>query len=328
MKARILVIEDNQLQASRILKMLENSGYTAMWAEGGISGLRMAKCEQPDLVLLDVVMDDMDGHSVCRWLKVHEATSSIPVIMLTVKSGVSDKVEGLNVGADDYLPKPFNEQELEARIYAALRRRMQREELQKRNSELEEMLYRVEYMAMTDALTGLYNRRRFNDVLKREFATTWRYNNQLTCVMIDIDRFKGINDRYGHPSGDVVLKKIAEVLTASLREVDIAARYGGEEFALIMPHTAKKDAIVAAERIMERIRRTEVCTEKGPVRFTVSIGIADVQDVENNEMEDLVRAADSALYEAKRLGRDRIVLYTKELPLSSQFPEQILDSQQ
>ena len=316
MKARILVIEDSRAQAAKIVEMLENSGYTAIWAEGGITGLRLAKTEQPDLVLLDVLMADMDGHSVCRWLKVHEATSDIPVIMLTVKSDVKDRVEGLNVGADDYLPKPFNQQELEARIYAALRRRMQREELQKRNSELEEMLFRVEYMAMTDALTGLYNRRRFNDVLKRELATAWRYHNPLTCIMMDIDLFKGINDKYGHPAGDEVLKAIAEVLTESLREVDIAARYGGEEFALLMPHTSKQNAVVAAERIMEKIHAAEIETQEGiVVQFTVSMGIADIKDIKTNEMDELIRVADSALYEAKRLGRDRIVVYREEIPL-------------
>ena len=320
MKARILVIEDSQAQAEKITEMLEHTGYTAIWASGGIAGLRMAKSEMPDLVLLDVVMEDMDGHAVCRWLKVHEATSAIPVIMLTVKSDVSDRVEGLNVGADDYLPKPFNEQELEARIYAALRRRMDREELQRRNSELEEMLFRVEYMAMTDALTGLYNRRRFNDVLKHEFATTWRYKNQLTCIMLDIDLFKRINDRYGHPAGDEVLKSIGAILSKSIREVDIVARYGGEEFALLMPHTAKKDAAWAAERIMEQIRDTSVEFDNHEIHFSVSMGVADICDIVNNDMDDLIRAADLALYEAKRLGRDRIVLYTKELLTNPQFP--------
>ncbi len=319
MKARILVIEDSQAQAERIIKMLENTGYSAIWANGGITGLRLAKSEMPDLVLLDVVMEDMDGHAVCRWLKVHEATSTIPVIMLTVKSKVSDRVEGLNVGADDYLPKPFNEQELEARIYAALRRRMAREELQKRNSELEEMLYRVEYMAMTDALTGLYNRRRFNDVLKREFATTWRYQNQLTCIMVDIDQFKHINDRYGHPAGDLVLKTVADLITECIREVDIAARYGGEEFTLLMPHTSKQEALIAAERIMDHIRKTVVKTDDDAITFSVSMGLADIHDVDTNDMEDLIRAADLALYEAKRLGRDRIQIYTKELLSNPQF---------
>ncbi len=320
MKARILVIEDSKTQADTIVGMLERSGYTAIWADGGIAGLKMAKSEQPDIVLLDVVMDDMDGHAVCRWLKIHEATSNIPVIMLTVKSNISDRVEGLNVGADDYLPKPFNQQELEARIYAALRRSATREELEKRNSELEEMLYRVEYMAMTDPLTNLFNRRRFNDVLKREFATTWRYKNDLTCVMIDIDWFKKINDSYGHSVGDEVLRIIAVVLTESLREVDIAARYGGEEFSLLMPHTAKNAAVVALERIMNKIRATRITSDAGEFGFTVSMGVADMADVETRDMEELMRAADQALYEAKRRGRDQIVSYSSDLPQDEKAP--------
>ncbi len=315
MKARILVIEDSPTQAKSIVEMLEDTGFSAFWAEGGVQGLKMARIEEPDLILLDVMMDDMDGYSVCRWLKVHEATKNIPVIMLTVKGEVEDRVEGLNVGADDYLPKPFNESELEARIYAALRSKMAREKLKKRNAELEEMFHKVEYMAMTDALTSLYNRRRFCDVLYREFASAKRYDNHLSCIMMDIDHFKNINDQYGHPAGDEVLKEIAMLLLSILREVDLAARYGGEEFSVLLPHTSKESAKVAADRIMNAIRRSKIDIGTQKFYITVSMGIASVEDIDSGDAEELIRCADAALYDAKKSGRDQIVIYSTAMSI-------------
>lgn len=309
MKAKILLIEDSPSQAHEIVGMLEKSGYEALWADGGIKGLKMARMEGPDLILLDVLMEDMDGHSVCRWLKVHESTRDIPVIMLTVKKEVEDKVLGLNVGADDYLAKPFDQKELEARIFASLRAKLVQEELKKRNTELEQLLSRVELMAITDSLTGLFNRRRFYDVLQREFATTRRYNNQLSIIMLDIDHFKKINDGYGHPAGDQVLKEIATILITNLREVDLASRYGGEEFAVLLPHTAKENALSAAERIQSKIRLSKIPFDGNELCFTVSMGIASVMDVERHDPDELISHADTALYEAKHLGRDQIVLY-------------------
>ena len=171
-------------------------------------------------MLLDVVMPDIDGFAVCRWLKMNAETRDIPIIMLTVRTALADRVEGLNIGADDYLAKPFDDQELEARIFAALRVKAAHAELRDRNQQLESMLHSVEALASTDALTGLFNRRRFADVLRREFAVTKRYKNTLSCLLLDLDHFKQINDRFGHDAGDQVLKEVARRITGSLREVD------------------------------------------------------------------------------------------------------------
>jgi two-component system, cell cycle response regulator len=311
-KAKLLLVEDSDTQGSHIKRTLEALGYAVVWARSGIEGLKLARTEPPDLVILDVVMADVDGFAVCRWLKMHAETREIPVIMLTVRNELQDRVEGLNVGANDYLPKPFADEELEARIFAALRVRATQTELRERNQQLESMLHHVEALAITDALTGLFNRRRFSDVLRREFAVTRRYQNPLSCLMVDIDHFKRINDRFGHDMGDRVLKEVAQSLSQNLREVDMPARYGGEEFAVLLPHTPKLNAVVVAERIVTRARQLEFHFRDETLSVTVSIGIASTSDVTTNEPEELLRLADIALYEAKRSGRDRAILFASD----------------
>ncbi len=309
MKARLLLIDDSEAQSQQIKLALERLGYAVECAHSGVEGLKLARAKRPDLVLLDVVMADIDGFAVCRWLKVNAETRDIPVIMLTVRTALVDRVEGLNIGADDYLAKPFQDEELEARIFAALRVKAAHTELRERNQQLESMLHHVEALAITDPLTGLFNRRRFADVLKREFAVTKRYKNTLSCLMIDLDHFKRVNDHYGHDAGDQVLKEVARRLLETLREVDLTARFGGEEFAVLLPHTGKREALIAAERVRGVIRKAEFVFDDQKLNLTASIGVSGNIDVVSGDPEDLVRAADFALYEAKRLGRDRVVLF-------------------
>jgi diguanylate cyclase (GGDEF)-like protein len=170
------------------------------------------------------------------------------------------------------------------------------------------MLHDVEALAMTDPLTGLYNRRRFRDILHREFAVTRRYKNSLACMMIDVDHFKSINDRFGHDAGDEVLKAVAHGLSQNLREVDVSARYGGEEFIVLLPHTQKESSKLVADRLARVIRGLRFSFADG-LAITASFGIAGTSDVASNDAEDLVRAADAALYDAKRRGRDLVSLY-------------------
>ena len=310
MKANLLLIDDSEAQSNKIKEALERLGYRVTIASSGVEGLRLARQTSPDLVLLDVVMADIDGFAVCRWLKMNAETRDIPVIMLTVRTALADRVEGLNIGADDYLAKPFEDEELEARIFAALRVKAAHSELRDRNQQLESMLHSVEALASTDALTGLFNRRRFADVLRREFAVTRRYKNTLSCLLLDLDHFKQINDRFGHDAGDQVLKEVARRITGSLREVDLAARYGGEEFVVLLPHTSKGDARVVAERLLKNVRKQDFTFGGEVVTVTASIGCAGNSDVESANPEDLVKAADIALYGAKKNGRNCIVMYS------------------
>ena len=313
MKARVLVVEDSQVQREQLVASLRQRGYDVHQAVNGLEALRLIKTEPFDVVILDIVLEGMDGYSVCRWLRLGESTRDIVVIMLTVRGEVKERVEGLHVGADDYLPKPYDEDELEARIFAALRTRTARLELRERNAELEGLLKKTEHMAMTDALTGVFNRRRFHDVLRREWATAKRYGHPLTVILVDIDHFKVVNDEHGHARGDEVLQKVADVMASSVREVDVCARTGGDEFGLVLPHTAAVKAMVVAERIQTRLALA-VQTLQGEARnVTLSVGIASSEDASLKNPDHLVEAADQALFAAKRQGRNRVLLATPGL---------------
>jgi two-component system cell cycle response regulator len=308
MKAKVLIVEDSEAQRRALVEALASRGYDVQQAAGGLEALGSIKSDPPDVVILDVVLDGMDGYSVCRWLRLGERTREIVVIMLTVKSEVKERVEGLHVGADDYVPKPFDVDELEARMFAALRGRNARIELRARNAELEGMLTRTEHLAMTDALTGVFNRRRFTDVLAREWASARRYGHEVSLLLVDLDRFKAVNDGEGHAAGDEILKQLAGVIAGSVREVDVCARYGGDEFIVLLPHTTRDRAVVVADRMRERLAKL-VSTWTGEAKnVSLSVGIASSADASLRSPDDLVEAADRALYEAKRLGRDRAVV--------------------
>ncbi len=304
-RARILFVEDNKTQAKVINGFLERKGYDVTWVEDGKSAINVAKSESPDIILLDVLLPDLNGDEVCRWLRLNESTRGIPIIMLTVKDSVSDTVTGLEAGADDYIPKPFDEIELNARIYACLRTKSLQDELKQKNRQLEDLLERVEILAITDPLTELFNRRRFETVLGKEFKKTKRYKSPLSCLMIDIDHFKKINDEYGHQTGDSVLYDIAQLIKNTFREVDIMARWGGEEFVVLLPLTNKKAALKSAARVLEIVSSHKF---KGvpDKNITVSIGIASIPSSSIDTEEKLVNASDLAMYEAKKKGRNRI----------------------
>lgn len=305
-KSTILIIEDNPLQAKQTRSVLESAGYEVMMAESGGTGFKLAKTQPIDLVLLDVVLPDFSGEQICQWLKRDEATHSIPVIMLTAKDSVEDKVAGLQIGADDYVPKPFSDKELLARIQACLRIKMREDELRGAKDQLENQLKDVELMAITDAGTGLFNRRHFNELLEKEFSRAKRFNEPLSCLMLDIDHFKSINDTYGHPAGDSVLSEIALLLKGAVRMIEVAARYGGEEFVLLLPKTKPKEAVKPATRLLESISAHHFKGLPPDRVVTVSIGIAGLSDPLIATKDDLVKCADFALYKAKRAGRNRI----------------------
>jgi two-component system cell cycle response regulator len=304
-KATILLVEDNKGQANIVRDYLSKNGYAVVTVEDGVSAFKAAKTEPVDLILLDRVLPDMDGSEVCRWLKLDQKTRDIPVIMLTVKSAMTDKVTGLESGADDYLPKPFDEAELNARIYARLRAKTHQDELKKKNTQLEDMLTRVESLAIMDPLTGLFNRRRFETIMGNEFKRAARYQSPMSCMLIDIDHFKIVNDTFGHQTGDMVLKEVSSLIQNTLREVDTPARWGGEEFIVLSPNTTRENARKAASRILKAVS-DHTYAGIGAHRITVSIGLAGLPDPEITTQEKLIHAADLAMYEAKKKGRNRI----------------------
>lgn len=275
--------------------------------ENAKAAIKEATSQPFDVILLDFVLPDMSGNEVCRWLKLDSHTKGIPIVMLTSKDAMPDKVSGLEAGADDYLPKPYNELELNARIYACLRTKTLQDELRQKNRQLEELLVKVELLSITDPLTEIYNRRHFETIMKKEFARVIRYNIPLTCLMIDVDYFKRINDTYGHQTGDSVLKEIAQIISDNLRkEIDTVARWGGEEFIVLLPETKKEHALNPASRICKIISEHKFSDIASDERITVSIGIASAPDPFIDNSEKFTRAADNALYEAKEKGRNRI----------------------
>jgi diguanylate cyclase (GGDEF)-like protein len=305
-EATILLVEDDKLQAEITKDYLVKYGYKVLIAVDGKSAIKTLSSQNVDLVLLDVVLPDISGYDVCRWIKVNDSTRFLPVIMLTIKGSTKDKVEGLRIGADDYLPKPYNEIELNARIYASLRVKSLRDELIRKNQQLEEVLTKLEKIAITDPLTGLFNRRYFESVIEKEYNKTVRYKTPTSCLVIDIDYFKRINDNYGHRKGDEVLKEIARLIKDCLRKVDTIARWGGEEFVILMPGTDSQKAYVAAERIKDTIEKNSFSgiNEK----ITISIGISSIPSEYIDSAEKFIDTADNALYEAKAKGRNLIVI--------------------
>lgn len=302
----ILIVEDDRLQAEITKDYLSKQGYRVLIADDGKTAIKILNSHNIDLVLLDVVLPDISGYDVCRWIKTNDSTRFVPVIMLTVKGSTKDKVEGLRIGADDYLPKPYNEVELNARIYASLRVKSLRDELLRKNQQLEEVLEKLEKLAITDPLTGLYNRRYFESIIEKEFNKTIRYKTPTSCLIIDIDNFKNVNDEYGHRKGDEVLKEIAKLIKECLRKVDTIARWGGEEFVIVMPGTDSQKAYVAAERIRNIVENHRFSgIDKN---ITISIGISTIPSESIDSAEKFIDYADNALYEAKAKGRNLIII--------------------
>ena len=307
--SRILVVDDSKAQLDWLVAALEKEGYAVLTAADGRDAIRKVRTESPDLVLLDMVLPDMSGLEVLRLIKPADEQQFLPVIIQSSKSDIDSKVEGLRIGAHDFLVKPFAEQELVARCATMLRIKQLQERLREAHRKLEEQ-------SVTDALTGLKNRRFFDERLHEEFRRAQRYGDTLSLIMIDLDHFKDVNDRHGHQAGDVVLREAGALIRATIRDPDICARYGGEEFAVILPKTHMSGALVVAERIWKELGAKEYVVssaggQAGPVtvRITASMGIAFYPSKDISSGELLVRFADQALYNAKRGGRNSICLY-------------------
>ena len=291
----MLVIDDSADIHLLVEVRLRPEGVTVHRADSGAEGLRLARELKPDLILLDVDMPGLSGLEVCRELK-RGPLSSIPVIFLTGATDVQAKVAGFDAGAVDYVTKPFEPTELRARVRAALRT--------KRYQDL------LEARAHIDGLTGLRNRGYFDQRIADEVAAVRRYARDVALVMVDLDHFKGCNDRYGHPFGDHVLQAVGEVLATSVRASDAACRFGGEEFALVLTETSGRSALVLAERVRERIAALPFQVRGQEISVTASLGIASSDDFAKHaevEVAALVSLADAALYRAKKDGRNRVL---------------------
>ena len=300
--ARILIVDDHEDNVELLRARLEHRGFVCITARDGVEALAAVEAAAPDLVLLDLMMPRIDGFEVARRIKQNPNLPFIPIIAQTALDDVEHKVEGLAAGADDYITKPINFAELEARVRSMLRIKRLHEALESANTELTRL-------ATTDGLTGVYNRGHIEQRLAEMFDHSARLQEPLSCVMFDIDHFKAVNDRYGHQVGDGVLRQFADLILGVAREIDKVGRYGGEEFMVLLPGTVLDSAVTFAERARLEVEQHLFRIDGTTLRRTVSCGVAGWPHPAIEHREHLVRAADDALYVAKALGRNRVVRF-------------------
>ncbi|MEO5568727.1 MAG: diguanylate cyclase [Gemmatimonadaceae bacterium] len=307
--ARILIVDDHEDNVELLRARLESWGFTTLSASDGVEALEVIEAELPDLVLLDIMMPKIDGIEVARRVKNNPNLPFIPIIMQTALDSTENKVEGLDAGADDYITKPIDFPELKARVKSMLRIKRLQEEIVEREHELMEANQRLRHMSQTDALTGLDNRRHIETRIEEMYEHAKRLGEPFTCVMVDLDKFKSVNDEYGHQVGDTVLKQLAGILKHEVREIDHAGRYGGEEFILLLTGTVLDDGVIFAERVRKAIEDHTFTFDNGSLKRTASFGVAAWPDPRILSCDGLVKAADDALYVAKETGRNLVIRY-------------------
>src|SRR5256714_1883292 len=311
-KKRILVVDDHEDNIELLRARLEARGYEVEGASDGQAALDAVERTCPDLILLDVMMPRMDGMEVVRRLKAKSEANElpfIPVIMQTALDSTENKVEGLDAGADDYITKPINFAELEARVNSLLRIKTLQSALKAREKELSELNEQLKQISLTDGLTQVENRRSLNGRLHDMWQHSVRLHEPISLVMCDIDKFKSVNDNHGHQAGDSVLKEFAQLLKAEAREIDRVGRYGGEEFLLILPGTVLDAAVTFAERLREKVEHHIFTYVGGTLCRTMSCGVAASPHPPVKDQEALLKASDDALYVAKETGRNRVIRF-------------------
>ncbi len=311
---RILVVDDHPDNVEIINARLSSRGFLVETASNGQEALDRVREDPPHLILLDVMMPLMDGYEVSRRIKTDESLPFIPIILVTARDSTQDKVDGLDAGADDYLTKPINFPELEARVRSMLRIKRLQDELDEKNRQLEVANKRLRKLSVTDGLTELFNHRHIHELLHEEFERSKRSAEPIAVAMLDLDRFKQVNDTYGHPTGDVVLYETAHMLRDTAREIDMPGRYGGEEFIMILPGTGEEAAAQFAERVRQRVAEHMYRDEATELRMTLSCGVASYPSDGIESPDDLIKRADEALYAAKEGGRDRVVRASEVAP--------------
>jgi len=303
----LLLVDDDEDSRDLLSRRLVHKGHHVESAETGAQALALLEKRDFDLVLLDVDMPGLNGLDTLRAIRETHETTKLPVIMVTAHDESDEVVRALDMGANDYIPKPIDLPVALARIRTQI--------LVKRAMEaLEEVNERLRRLATVDSLTGIANRRRFDEVLESEWKRAIRDASPLAVLMADVDYFKKYNDTYGHDVGDKVLRQVAEALSGGLRPGDFVARYGGEEFVLVLPLTEAEGALAVAERLRAAVAATEVTHGDGQTssRVTICIGVATGIASRTAAPQPLVTLADGALYEAKRAGRNRVQLARTE----------------
>ena len=291
----VLLLIDDQPAIHRLLAAkLRNEELEFLTAFCGEEGIDLAVEQQPSLILLDLNLPEMDGFDVLKRLKSDASTMEIPVIVVSGSSSSEDKVRSFEAGAMDYVTKPFDVPELRARIQSAIK--------------IHRLMKMLEQRAQIDGLTGLWNRAYFDQQLEAELNTHRRNGRPMALVLCDLDKFKTLNDTFGHPAGDAVLQSFADILNRELRSSDIPCRYGGEEFALILPDSSAEDAIAVCDRIRLAIEEKR-WKNYADMRVTSSFGIAQSDSIPMSSGATWIETADGELYAAKESGRNQVHLH-------------------
>jgi len=290
---RILIVDD-AVENVQMLNAVLGEEHELLFALNGPRALQLVHEQRPDLILLDAVMPGMDGYEICAALHATPEVRDIPIIFVTALATPEDETRALEAGAVDFITKPFNMSVVKARVRTHLTLKRQSDAMRE--------------LTLTDALTGIANRRSFNDAVDSEWRRCSRAASPISVIMIDIDHFKNYNDAYGHQAGDACLKAVADAMRhCAGRSPDMLARYGGEEFVILLPNVAAQGAKTVAQRILHEVRLLAIPHRMSTVGefVTVSIGAATVAPGDGGNPEALIRAADRLLYQAKETGRDR-----------------------
>lgn len=307
-RQKILIIDDTPTNIQILNAILRNQ-YRIFFATSGQTGLEIARREQPDLILLDIMMPGMNGYEVGRQLKESELTSGIPVIFVTAMVSAEEEARGLEAGAIDYLTKPVSPPIVRMRIRNHLDLKRQRDMLQHLSQELAEKNRILESLAREDGLTGVANRRQFDETLDAEVRRAGRSGQPLSLILCDIDFFKAYNDTYGHLAGDDCLRALAAILMGCFRRIgDLTARYGGEEFAVILPDTPADQAAQLGENLRQEVQKAALPHKSSRVAgcVTISVGVVTAWCPEHRTPEWFIESADRALYQSKEHGRNRV----------------------
>lgn len=337
-QASIVIVDDTRANLRLLARILSEQGYNVRPAPNGPHALTAIRAKGPDLVLLDIKMPEMSGYEVCEQLKTDERTRDIPIIFISALNDIFDKVKAFSIGGVDYITKPFQPEEVLARVKAHLTIRQQQQRIQEQNTaletrnfaalelnsqlqaeirerrraeaELEKANQELQRLASLDGLTQIANRRRFDEYLKQEWQRMTREQSPLSLLLSDLDDFKAYNDTYGHQAGDECLQRIAQCMGNALkRPADLVARYGGEEFAIILPNTDADGAVYVAKRIQKDISRLKLTHAQSSVSpyITLSIGVSSTIPQQGNSPELLLDTTDKALYEVKALGKNAVI---------------------
>lgn len=294
---RVLIADDEPISRKLVEDSLTKWGYDVLATRDGNEAWEvLQRDDAPNLVVLDWVMPGLDGIDVCKNLRSRTTRNYVYIILLTAKSGREDIIKGLEAGADDYIIKPFNSEELRYRL-----------KIGQRIIELEQRILRL---ASTDYLTGLLNRRAFMEGLNAEVNRIKRNKENLSLIILDIDHFKKVNDQFGHQAGDLVLQEVARCLSRACRPYDYIGRYGGEEFIICLPEANGAESIQVAERIRQAIAGQKILIPElmQYVSVTASFGIAELSYAQEENLDALINRADSSLYQAKQEGRNRVII--------------------